>query len=703
MYRKSIASTACAVAALLCAPANAETGREDRVQEFFEEIPVTAVPTGQTTYELFQGASLLRGEALTRSLSTTLGESLDQLPGISQSYFGAGSSRPLIRGLGGDRIRVLVGGIGTLDVSTTSVDHQSAIDLQTAESVEVIRGPATLLYGSNAAGGIINVVDGRIPKAAPENGYSVSGGAGFGTAANETTVNAQVTAALAPSIVVNLSGSFTESDDYTIPGFLESAALRAAEEAEAGGEEEGEEEVFGTVPNSATQNAFVSGGISTVGDWGFLGVSVSYYDSDYGIPAAHGHEEGEEGEGADEEGEEEEEVVTIGLEQIRVDLMGAYNIDGAFLKTANIRFGWADYEQTEFEGTEVGTVFDNREWEGRLELIQANRNGHSGAFGVQLRNRDFSAIGAEAFVPPNTLKQYGIFTTQRLETGPYSLEAGARYDRQDNTSEFRPSEDGPLPGADRDFNLFSFSLGASYDLNDAMRASASFFRTQRAPSAEELFSGGPHLATQVFEIGDVTLGKETALGGEISLRRDGDIVDGEIAAFYTSYDNFIFERFTGETEDGLPVAAFTGTDATFYGIEAFTKVHFYRSGDTHAHIELGADFVRGDNDGSDTALPRIPPYTLRSAIDYHGSMIDARLDLAYSGMKDRTAEFETVTDDFFRMDATIDFHPFEDKDISFVAQVRNLTNEEIRFHTSFLKDVLPAPGRDVRFSVRASF
>lgn len=691
MIRTIFYSALLSSVSLLPAHAQDADRPSDRVQEFYEEIPVTSVPTGQSTYELLQGASLLRGEALERTLATTLGESLDQLPGISQAYFGAGSSRPLIRGLGGDRIRVLIGGIGTLDVSSTSVDHQSAVDLQTAESVEVIRGPATLLYGSNAAGGIINVVDNRIARAAPEDGYALSANTGFGTVANEKRFSASGMFSLSDLLVASLSGSYSNTDDYDIPGFLESQALRDAEALEGGdeGEDGEEEEIFGTVPNSATENVFVSGGLSAVGSWGFLGASVSYYDSNYGIPAAHGHEEGEEG----GEEEEEEEVVTIGLEQIRIDVMGEWIIGNAFIDRAKIRFGWADYEQTEFEGDEIGTLFDNKEWEGRLEIVQTERNGLTGAFGLQVRDRSFSAIGAEAFVPPNTLKQLGLFTTQRYETGRMQLEAGLRYDRQDNETD----------DLERSFNLFSASAGIGYDITPQTRAGFSVFRTERAPSAEELFSGGPHLATQIFEIGDSTLDKETALGAELSFHLDSDMVDGEIAAFYTNYDNFIFENLTGEEEDGLPVAVFTGTDARFYGIEAFAKFHVYRSGQRHAHVELGADYVRADDTNTNDPLPRIPPYTLRSAVDYHGVMFDARLDMTYSGIKNRVSDTETVTDDFFRMDLTVDLHPFENEDISITGQVRNVTNAEIRYHTSFLKDVLPAPGRDFRVSVNAAF
>ncbi|QJE72065.1 TonB-dependent receptor [Aerophototrophica crusticola] len=677
-------------AALAQAPAELEAPEGGHGRTTLEEVVVTASPLRSTRLDVLQGTSVLAGEALDRALSANIGETLSRLPGISQTGFGQGASRPVIRGLGGDRIRVLVGGIGSIDASTTSPDHAPAIDLATAKRVEVVRGPATLLYGSNAVGGVVNVLDGRIPVEAPANGAAGFVRLGYGSNADERFAAGSVDVAAAPNLVLHVDAFNRQTDDYEAPGFVRSRALRLAEPPEPG-----EEEPRGRVENSDLEQFGATGGLSVVGDWGFFGFSASRYLTDYGIPGGgHGHEE-EEGHDHEEGEEHGHEGVRIDLEQTRVDLMGEVNREFLAFQQAKIRLGWADYEHKELEGEEVGTRFLNDGWEGRLELVQKPVGALTGAVGVQVLQRDFEASGEEAFVPPAKTWQYGAFTVQRLDFGPWSAEAGLRVERQTVKA-------GDL-GFDRDFTPVSVSAGLAYSFGQGWLAGLSLARTERAPNAEELLSDGPHAATGTYEVGDPTLGKERGLGGELTLKKAGGPVTGAANLFYTDYKGFIFEDFTGEEEDGLPVAAFRGADARFWGFELEASVEAWRRDDLGLRLDGAVDYVKATNKDTDQPLPRIPPLSFRVGAELESAAWAVRAEVEWADRQDRAAAFETETKGYTVLNAGIDWHPFPERDITLFLEGRNLTDEEVRLSTSFLKDRLPQPGRDIRLSVKAGF
>lgn len=672
------------------APA-ADGSAHDRV----EEIIVTASPIGARRFDILQGTSSLSGEALDRALSTTLGEALDKLPGLAQTGFGAGASRPIIRGQGGDRIRILSGGIGSIDASTTSPDHAPALDLATARRVEVVRGPATLLYGNNAVGGVINVLDGRIPIAAPADGADGFARVGLGSNADERSLAAGIDARLDGPFVLHLDGFYRQTDDYKVPGYLESRALRAKEDHE----HEEEEEARGRVANSDLTQKGATGGLSYVGDWGFFGVSASRLDSNYGISAGHshagehGHEEGED-HGHEEEGGEEGPV-RIDLGQTRLDLMGEVNRSFGIFETTRVRFGWADYKHTELENGEPGTQFLNKGWEGRVELVQRAVGNLSGAVGVQASSRNFRAIGEEAFVPPSDTDQMGVFTLQRLDLSPFALEGGVRLERQ--------TVQAASIDFDRDFTTVSVSAGASRQLGEGWMTGISLSRTERAPNAEELLSEGAHLATSTYERGDGTLGKETGLGVEATLKKTGGPVTGTVNLFLTDYDKYIYERLTGTEEDGLPVAQFSATDARFWGFEVEAETTVLRNDQVTVTLDGGLDYVRATDRDNNTPLPRIPALSARAGVGVELATVAARFEGVWTGKQKRTADFELPTGSSMVFNASMDWHPLPEQDITLLLEVRNLTDEEVRLATSFLKDVLPQPGRDFRLSLRAGF
>ncbi|UTW54413.1 TonB-dependent receptor [Kordiimonas sp. SCSIO 12610] len=654
-----------------------------------EEIIVSSSPIQTTSTNVAQGISILTGEELDRLGSTTLGDTLDSLPGISQTAFGPSASRPIIRGLGGDRIRILIAGIGTIDASTTSVDHALALDPETAEKIEVLRGPATLLFGNNAAGGAINVFDGRIPTQLPEDGVEGQAKAEYDTNGNEFNTTGSVTFAAGDKLALHADISYLDRGDIDIPGFATSDALRAQLAAE--GEEVEEEE--GTVASTAQERTAGSFGASYIGETGFFGVNVSFFDNTYGLPVVEEEEEEEGGEG-EEEGEEE--GISIDQDQFRLDFLGEVESDFLIFEKTKFRFGYADYEHVELEGDEIGTQFSNEGWESRVEFVQKEVEGLKGAWGFQIRDRDFSAIGAEAFVPPSEQVQWGLFGLQQFEDGPLLLEAGLRFERQ--------SIEVASTGFDRNFTGVSFSGSAIYRLENDWQVSVSGFRTERAPTVEELQSNGPHLATGVFEIGDPNLDEETAIGFELSIEKTDGPVTGGLNFFNTSYDDFIFEDFTGEIEDGLPVGVFTATNARFWGIEADFKWHAYEDGDDSFHINAGFDFVRATDTENDNPLPRIPAFSARVGGVYQSTNWDAYTTLEWTDSQNRVGNFQLPTDSFFDLTVGATFHPMgPEGPLHLYVEGKNLFDEEIRYATSFLAQTVPAPGARVRFGAKVTF
>lgn len=669
------------------------------------DIIVTAPHRGDL--DLLAGTSVLSGEDLQRELRPQIGETLTRLPGVSATSFSPGASRPVLRGFQGERIRVLTDGIGSIDVSNTSADHAVTIDPLTAERVEVLRGPAVLLFGSQAIGGAVNVIDRRIPRAAPAGGYHVDLIGALGSAADERSLGASGDAALGNSgFVVHADGNFVKTNDLETGGYVLSPRLRSEQfelveealeegELEEAAEAEKLANLRSKVPNSATEQK--SGGIGLAYIKGPLSLGVSYgrFESDYGVPARPGAHHHHEEEGEDPLAEEEEAPVTIGLRQNRFDLRGEYRLDGGFLETVRLRVGASNYRHTEFEGEEVGTVFKSKGAEGRLELAQAERNGWSGASGVQYFRRDFEAIGAEAFVPPNETDQLGLFTLQELDLGKLGLEVGARLERtnvESSTVDVR-----------RRFDAFSVAGGVSYEIAPTAKLGFNLSRTTRAPSAEELFSNGPHIATQAFEIGDPNLRKERSLGGELYFRWDRPTYNISATAFLNRFSNFIFEAETGNEIDELPVFQYLQRDATYRGVEVEASARLAQVRGIRIVADLVGDYVRATIKGGGP-VPRIPPLRLLGGLEAQSERWDARAEVEWIDDQPRVASFETPTDGFTRVNASLVWHPWGKRnETSLILSANNLLDVEARRHASFTKDFVPLAGRDIRLSAHFSF
>lgn len=675
---------------------------ETEAEENNDTIVVSA--EGFDELDFISGQDVYTIEEIQRDLAGQLGDLLIKVPGVSATSFSPGASRPILRGLDGERVRVLFDGLGTADVANTSADHATTIDPLATTRVEVLRGPAALLFGSQAIGGVVNVIDRRIPTEVPENGFSFDALTAVDSANGMRSGGAAFDVGLGENLVFHLNGSVRDTDDVEIPGFQLTDALRAdllgdaAEEEEEGEFEEAEElrEAAGQenfVPNSDTQTYTINGGVGVILGKSTFGASVGYYDTDYGIvgnpEGGHHHGEGEEG-GEEEEEEEGEEIVRIGLEQVRADFRGDIYLGEGFASRLKVRVGYSDYTHTEFEGPEVGTVFDSETFEARAELIQSQ----GGVIGLQFTSRDFSAVGEEAFVAPNETTQFALFTAQEFDLGGFELEAAGRYERVDVESE--------TLGVERDFDLFSGAL--SLVTGDDVRAGVTVSRSERAPAGEELFANGPHIATQSFEIGDVNLEVESAWGLEAFVRGDTDDVSFGVSVYYQQFDDFIYLNPTGEEEDELPVFVFLQEDARFFGFEADLALPLIENDDFSLSTDLRASYVSAELSNSQGDLPRIPPVSLLGALEGQMDAFSLRGEVQWFGEQNNVADFETETDDFAWLNLYFSWRPIEQNE-NVVLQIagENLANVTGRRHSSFTKDFVPLPGRNIRASLRLSF
>ena len=684
-----VAAIALALPALVLAQAAPVADDHDHATpKTLDAIEVTASPLRNAIDDLARPVSVLAGEELDARRAGTLGETLERQSGVQSSYFGAGVGRPIIRGQDGARVQVLSSGSASLDVSTVSADHAVTIEPFLADQIEVLKGPATLLYGSGAIGGAVNVVDGRIPTAPVGKAATGRAEIRHGSAADENVGMARLDAD-AGALTLHVDGFRRESGDYRIPGFAFSPALVAEELAEG---EELEHFARGRLPNSALRTQGGGLGASWFGDGAWFGASAGTYRTNYGIPpGAHEHEDG--GDAGAEAEEEKAEIVRLDMRQDRFEFRGGLRGLGP-LQEINYRVIRSLYEHTEFEGEEVGTVFENVGTEARIEAVQNEFNGWRGAVGLQYSHRDFSAIGDEAFVPPSVSRDVGLFVLQERDFGDFKLELGARHDRVRVAPE---SGDTVSRGAT------SLALGGLWHFSEVMHLSLNLDRAERAPTAEELFSNGPHIATQSFEIGDAGLDVETSTSAEIGLHVHQGRFQGKASVYQSRYGDYIYLTDTGAEEDGLPVRAWIQGDATFTGWELEGSVDLVENQSGLWQLSVFADVVDAKLDGGGR-LPRIAPG--RVGADLHWSLDGwrARIGAVRVADQDDVATLETPTEGYTRVDAGLAYH----WDVGRAGwetffEGRNLTDQDARVHTSYLKDFAPLPGRNLAVGVRITF
>ncbi|WP_448663264.1 TonB-dependent receptor [Sphingomonas sp. CJ20] len=691
------------------APAPANADGQSTPTSKGDEIVVTGL-LQQSEKDVLSGTTVVSGEELTRNLRPSIGETLARQPGVSATSFGPSASRPILRGFQGERIRVLTDGIGSIDVSNTSVDHAVIIDPLLAERVEIVRGPSALLYGSSAIGGVVNVIDSRIPRAIPENGYRVSGIANYGSAANERSVGGAADVALAGKIVLHADGSYLKSDDLDIGGHVLSRQARRDALTAAAGPVTADDPDFAataalknTLPNSAARTWTAGVGAALITDTGNLGISYSHYDSLYGVPIRYATESGQE-----------QEAPRLQVAQDRVDLRGEVETGGGFLDKIRVRAGYADYHHFELEEDgSVGTAFYNKGLESRLELLQANRGGWSGASGVQYYHRDFNVEGDEAFLPKNRTSQLGLFTLQQFDLGALRLEGGLRY--ESSTLEATPlASDTRFFSGKRSFDAVSGSAGLSYQIADGVRIGLNASRTERAPSAEELFARGGHAGTQAWELGNADFKLEKSWGLEGTLHVHQDRFSFDASAYYNWFSNYISENQVATSvcqaaadpsgrEVDLPCFQYQQADARYYGFEADASFRLAQIGNYAINVDALGDYVHA-NIVDAGPVPRIPPARVLGGIEAQSDRVSARAEVEHVFEQDRIAPFETTTAAYTMVNASVGFKPIPGNDkVSLLLSANNLFDVEARRHSSFLKDFAPLAGRDLRATLRFGF
>ncbi len=621
-----------------------------------DEVVVTASPFLSTADELSDPVDVLAGERLEEDRAATLGETVSGLPGVQSSYFGPGVGRPVIRGLDGPRVSVLTGGLGTQDVSSVSQDHAVSVEPFLADQIEVLKGPSTLLYGSGAIGGVVNVVDGRIPEVAPAEVFSGRSEVRYDSVSDGYTGMLRADAGN-DRFAMHFDGVHRDNGDYDIPD--------------------------GQLPNSFIETQTGAFGASLLGDWGFLGFSVSRLLNAYGNP-------GEPGDPA-----EGEPGVSLDIAQNRYTLKGGWTQPFGIFDGARFSLVSSDYEHTEFEGEEVGTVFVNDGLEGRFELTHSPIGGWSGAIGLQFGDREFEAIGEEAFVPKTQTESLGLFVVEQRKWDRFQLDLGARIDN---------IESNPLGGESRDFSPLSLSAGSIWRFDDAMHLSFNLDRAARAPAEEELFANGPHIATASFEIGDSDISEEVANQAEVGLHYHTDVVEAKVSAYYNRFDDYIFLVDTGDIEDDLPVRQWTQNDARFRGLEGEVLWRITDGARGAFDLRLFGDAVRATLTGGGGNVPRIVPSRLGADLRWKSGGWRASIGAVRYADQDDVATIETPTDGYTLVDAHVAYHGDSTNFAwELFADATNLTDQDARVHTSFLKDRVPRPGRGFSIGFRAYF
>ncbi len=706
-----------------------------------EQVDVIGIPLHASIIESAIPINVLYGEELRNKQAATLGDSLNGEVGVHTSFHGNVASTPIIRGLSGPRVLITQNSLDVSDVSRVGPDHSVAAEVSTAEQLEILRGPATLFFGSGAIGGVVNVVDKRVPTNSQTEGeWQLS----------HDSVNDQDLAS------VNLN-SGTENMAFHIDGFWREANNYDVPVSPEIDEDHGERSVEGT----AEESKGYTFGSSYLLDNGYIGFSYGKLDREYGIPG-HGHgeeEEHEEEEGHDDEHEEEaEETVTLGLKQDRYQLLSELTFDHAFISQLNTRIGYTDYEHTEFENGAIGTTFINETSEAKLELLHQPLNDWHGGIVLDYKSSDFVATGEEAFAPPSKTKAFAIALLEERHFGDVLIQMGARiehvnitspevsiaevefhhHDEEEHQEEEHEEEEHEAEtfSFDEDYTPFSLSVGAVWDFTPGYNIGLSFSHSERAPSAVELLSFGPHIATSTFEIGALFEAHEEgeeihfeAINSKPDMEKSTNIdlsfrkFEGDVGiilnAFYNQVDNYYAQFDTellaeaghghdeeegGEEEedvhaDELPVFLFQSADVSLRGFEAQGIWQINQNVKTTVY----ADYVKAtlDNGGN---LPRIPPMRWGTSFDYVKERLSANVSWTHYSDQDDVAELETKTDGYDWVNATVNYRiPVGTADMTVFFKVENLTDEEARVHSSFLKNLAPKPGRNFRVGIRGTF
>jgi iron complex outermembrane receptor protein len=689
-------------------------------------IIVTGGEIERSSADTAQAVTVLNDDELKQKAAASLGDTLASQPGIAASGFAPGASRPVIRGLADNRVRVLNDGTEVFDVSNLSPDHAPSVSPLISQSIEIVRGPATILFGSGAIGGVVNVVDNRIPVELPPNPFSGEFDSRFASATLERSVAGQVDIALTKHFVLHLDGTFLRTDSRRIPGFALDERIRAELTPEQRALDDFGGNPHGEVPNTYVKTKDWGIGGSYVWDKGYIGASFSQFLSVYGIP-----------------NDPETDEPGVLPAHVRLDVTKRQgNVRSSIAEpfpgfsTMNFKFVYTDYKHLEIDGNQVGATFKTSGVDSRLELVHQPLGLFEGSLGGQFFYKDLSILGSEAFLQPTTSVAGAAFLFEEVKLGPVTLQFGGRVE-QDNVS--IDSSDPALTSLtspdqkEQDFTPLSAAGGAIYHFLDDWELAINATFSQRAPTAEELFARGAHDATFQFIIGDPNLGVETSRGIDVSLRKKAGIVTGSLSGYYNSFSDFIDFTPTADFEEGLRVFDYTPKSAEFFGGEAQVDFHLLpltitRMADQSANdpksvknvitgagsesepnpndlfLRLQSDYVHAEDSDTGEPLARITPLRYSASLNYVSPTWSASIEGQRVNRQYRTAPFETSTPGYTFLNASISRRlRIGPTYIDAYLRGTNLTNEEARDHLSFLKEVLPLEGRSIIVGLRTTF
>jgi iron complex outermembrane recepter protein len=655
--------------------------------QHLDRFIVSAGPDPKSEFDLAQGSAVLTGEELHHQLQATLGDTLRALPGVSSASYGPGASRPLIRGLGGDRVRVLDNGIGMLDASNVSPDHNTAVEPFFASSIEVLRGPSAVLYGTSAVGGVINVIANTIPETAPDGATHGVVEARAGTATRERAGILSIGGG-DKTFGVHLNALKRKTGDVRIPG------VARIDAAAPGGQPRG------TLPDSASDTWSVAGGATAFWSAGHAGASITRYETEYGVPT-------------DEPG------LSIKMRHTRYDFSGAVTQPFGVFRHAKARCGFGDYSHSEIaDKTTINTTFKNKAAEGRLELVHVAMGDLTGTIGVQGARSDFSAEGEEVVTPPALTHTGALFALEEMKLGPtVTLQMGGRFEGQKielgEVDPGLPVVAGYRARTDqkKKFSGGSASVGLVFRPAKEWSLGAAVAYTERVPTTQELFSNGPHGGTGAYEVGTTGLGNEKSTGFDVTLRRRTGFLTGSLGAFVNRFNDYIFEEELPATAipaannpEGLTPFQFVARDAKFYGAEAEVEMHLLEQQDRNVHLTLMVDYVHAEQTADHQPLPRIPPLRYGARVEYEEGPWRADAEVRHHQRQTRLAPSEADTHGYTLINATLSYNiPMGRASCELFLRGTNLADITAREHTSFLKEFAPMPRRGVLAGVRMTF
>lgn len=659
-----------------------------------EDVLITSTGLKQSTSKSARPVTVLSGDTLRVKIGQTLGDTLSNEPGITSQSFGAGVGMPVIRGQSGSRVRVMQNSVGNNDVSSLSPDHANGVDPIIAERIEVLRGPSTLLYGSGAIGGVVNVIDNRIPERVPDKLIGGAGEQRYDSATTESSSALKLEGGK-DKFAYHVDGFYRDQGNMHIGGQpIDEAAARATDPTLQ--DTPVLDNPFGLLNNSNARSRGGSAGASIIGDVGLVGAAINSLDKNYGIPP--------NGTGSP--------PVRIQLNQTKYDFKGQLNKPFAFAEELRMKFGYTDYKHVELNGGIPATTFLNQSYESRLELEHQPIGIVKGVLGFQSVNSQFSALGAETIVPKSAIDSYGLFAVESFAIGKVNYELGARGEWQGIAPETTYSSVSYVP--------ISGSASASWDITKQHQLSLGVTQSQRAPQIQELFSNGVHDATQSYELGNVNLQKEVSYNLDLGYQFNADWMTAELNLFhnwvndyiYQQQANYVFNEGTRAFEPNcsgspgtcLPVLASSQANAVFRGFEAKTVFPLMQNSYGGIDLTLFGDYTRGSFDQGGN-VPRMPPLRYGLQVSYEKNDWSTDVRLTRGEAQTYAGENQSNTPGYLLLNLGTQYNlaTFKDSTVMLFAKGKNLLNENIRNSTSYLRNFAPEPGRSAEIGIRMSY